>query len=103
MRPRGLIFGAVIPLVVCAADSQQVQVPIVINEEVPPIASHPLWVTANNTMVAATTPTKPSAVNATITPTPPAIAMAAADLPSPALDKSLFSLIVFGVAGLCLL
>ncbi|KAI0162995.1 hypothetical protein BJ166DRAFT_497657 [Pestalotiopsis sp. NC0098] len=101
MRPTGLLLLAASP-VLCAVQPRTVaQVPVLVGNKNVATSSYP----------------QDSAVNGTIAPiakssiteirdassSPSTAAAATAEIPAQALDKSIFSLIIFGIAGLCLI
>ncbi|KAK8862107.1 hypothetical protein PGQ11_008342 [Apiospora arundinis] len=96
MRPTCLVFLAcAVPAICSVGSAQQRQ-----------LAYKDIATSISYTEPANTTDNIVSAMPSTnidTTNTSKTISTAAADLPAPALDKSMFSLIVFGVAGLCLL
>ncbi|KAK6066756.1 hypothetical protein SCUP234_11935 [Seiridium cupressi] len=98
MRPSGLILAIATP-VLCAIQPRSVaQLPVLVDTHDVATSSYPQEPAINGTIAAMA---KSSTVEMVVdSSSPPSTA---ADIPTPALDKSIFSLIVFGIAGLCLI
>ncbi|KAI1845334.1 hypothetical protein JX265_005197 [Neoarthrinium moseri] len=99
MRPTSLVFAAAIPAICAVQPRSAPQVPVLLSHDAGtagPYAQGP----ANITQTTAATSSPAESMDSSKSPS---AAAASSDIPPPTLDKSIFSLIVFGVAGLCLL
>ncbi|KAH8205293.1 hypothetical protein TruAng_000540 [Truncatella angustata] len=105
MRPADLILVVAAP-VLCAVQPPRTvvaaQVPVLLGGQDVATSSYPQGPAINGTIAAVAKSSTAEMVDSSGSPSTNAAA-AAADIPAPALDKSIFSLIVFGIAGLCLL
>ncbi|KAI0125121.1 hypothetical protein BJ170DRAFT_685991 [Xylariales sp. AK1849] len=99
MRPCRLVFIAAVPALCSVQPRSEAQVPILVSSD-EATNSYSQWPAVNGTTVAYT---KASPTDMPNTTASPSAATAPANIPAPSLDKSIFSLIVFGVAGLCLI
>lgn len=119
MRPTDLLLVVATP-VLCATQARTVaQVPVLVGSHEVATSVYPQHLAVNGTIGMALLESDTKSVANSLVPAsivkstavdtvdssnmPSTAAAAAADIPAPALDKSIFSLIVFGVAGLCLL
>lgn len=101
MRPAGLLLLAASP-VLCAVQPRTVaQVPVLVGNKNVATSSYPQDLAVNGTIA----PVAKSSIAEVhdASNSAPSTAAAAADIPAQTLDKSIFSLIIFGIAGLCLI
>ncbi|KAH8677913.1 hypothetical protein BX600DRAFT_431221 [Xylariales sp. PMI_506] len=103
MRPSALLLAAAIPSA-CALQPRSIaQAPLVVSEHSSASTPYEQWHASNGTIESITSQGKTSREDSINSSTTPSNAAISAEIPSPALEKSMFSLIVFGIAGLCLL